>query len=264
MDGCDKTCQGEAGFVCSGGSVFTKDSCLPVCGDGLRVGTTTGYSVPSAIEETCDVGQYNPQLKPGCSRSCKTLPGWSCSYNLYLRYDECSPVCGDGKITGSEECDDANLQDGDGCTQTCLVEALYECSRKLVSDVAYPGQQFNQTDSCKIACGDGLLESGGEECDDGNIFSGDGCTGDCKTERGFLCSGGTVTSSSKCAPRCGDGYQVWGESCDDGNAQSGDGCSGSCQVGRDRVAHTSHHGQPRSRTSSELILCPSRCVTSVR
>ena len=31
-------------------------------------------------------------------------------------------------------------------------------------------------------CGDGVPDEG-EECDDGNVFTGDGCSGDCKTER---------------------------------------------------------------------------------
>ncbi|RMD84593.1 MAG: DUF4215 domain-containing protein [Candidatus Dadabacteria bacterium] len=32
------------------------------------------------------------------------------------------PVCGDGRIGGTEECDDGNLVDGDGCSSTCLIE----------------------------------------------------------------------------------------------------------------------------------------------
>lgn len=36
-------------------------------------------------------------------------------------------VCGDGKRAGSEECDDGNLEDGDGCSQQCTVEANFHC-----------------------------------------------------------------------------------------------------------------------------------------
>eukprot|EP00300_Choanocystis_sp_HF-7_P016919 c19573_g1_i1.p1 GENE.c19573_g1_i1~~c19573_g1_i1.p1 ORF type:complete len:894 (+),score=237.43 c19573_g1_i1:2-2683(+) len=35
-------------------------------------------------------------------------------------------------------------------------------------------------------CGNGILDSG-EECDDANIFSNDGCSGICKIEQGFFC-----------------------------------------------------------------------------
>ena len=31
-------------------------------------------------------------------------------------------VCGDGKITGNEACDDGNTADGDGCSAKCEVE----------------------------------------------------------------------------------------------------------------------------------------------
>jgi cysteine-rich repeat protein len=33
----------------------------------------------------------------------------------------CFPECGDGKIKGSETCDDKNLDDGDGCSAKCTV-----------------------------------------------------------------------------------------------------------------------------------------------
>ena len=31
-------------------------------------------------------------------------------------------VCGDGNQEGTEECDDGNLVDGDGCDSNCVVE----------------------------------------------------------------------------------------------------------------------------------------------
>jgi len=36
-------------------------------------------------------------------------------------------VCGDGKVMSSEECDDGNLVDGDGCSSTCQIEPLFGC-----------------------------------------------------------------------------------------------------------------------------------------
>ncbi len=66
-------------------------------------------------------------------------------------------------------------------------------------------------------CGDGVLDTG-EQCDDGNTASGDGCSSVCKLESS---SGGV----------CGDGtIQVATEQCDDGNTVSGDGCSATCQT----------------------------------
>ncbi len=62
-------------------------------------------------------------------------------------------------------------------------------------------------------CGDGLLSSG-EECDDGNTNSGDGCSADCVVEF------------------CGDGIAQGGlnEECDDGNTIPGDGCDDQCKI----------------------------------
>ncbi len=36
-------------------------------------------------------------------------------------------VCGNGMLEMSEECDDANMQDGDGCSSSCLVEPGATC-----------------------------------------------------------------------------------------------------------------------------------------
>jgi cysteine-rich repeat protein len=59
-------------------------------------------------------------------------------------------------------------------------------------------------------CGNGRLEAG-EQCDDGNLTPGDGCSADCVRD-----------------PYCGDGALGAGEAGDDGNNLSGDGCRGDC------------------------------------
>jgi cysteine-rich repeat protein len=64
-------------------------------------------------------------------------------------------------------------------------------------------------------CGDGITEPG-EQCDDGNTLSCDGCSASCRTEVGFVCGDGLVNA-------------VCGEQCDDGNVVGGDGCSATCQ-----------------------------------
>ena len=69
-----------------------------------------------------------------------------------------------------------------------------------LNDAVYPRVAF---------CGDGVVDTG-EQCDDGNRESCDGCDRDCST------------------PRCGNGAACSAESCDDGNAVSGDGCDAVC------------------------------------
>jgi cysteine-rich repeat protein len=64
---------------------------------------------------------------------------------------------------------------------------------------------------CRIqVCGNGRLEDG-EECDDDNVASGDGCSQACEVEE------------------CGNGRTDFAEECDDGNRNDGDGCSPTCQ-----------------------------------
>jgi len=88
----------------------------------------------------------------------------------------------------------------------------------------------------------------GEQCDDGNASSGDGCDSACQQEVGWVCG----ELGSPChRPVCGDGIQdgwfipgagpvegsgggnggtYYWEQCDDGNANPGDGCSSTCTI----------------------------------
>ena len=66
-----------------------------------------------------------------------------------------------GSIRGLESwqvCDDGNTNNNDGCTNSCKVQAGYVCNRR-----------YNSFDSCKkVVCGNKVIESPVEECDDGN------------------------------------------------------------------------------------------------
>jgi len=79
-------------------------------------------------------------------------------------------------------------------------------------------------------CGNKLLETG-EECDDGNLLSGDGCSSGCNVETIFECSKNKYEFST-CVPACGDGIKKSskGEGCDDGNNINFDGCSSTCTL----------------------------------
>ena len=60
-------------------------------------------------------------------------------------------LCGNGVVNSTENCDDGNVVDGDGCTHLCL----------------------------KNVCGDGIVWPGKEQCDDGNKDDADSCSNAC-------------------------------------------------------------------------------------
>lgn len=45
-------------------------------------------------------------------------------------FGRCTEVCGDGVTMGMLECDDGNLEDGDGCSSKCTVEYGWKCTIK--------------------------------------------------------------------------------------------------------------------------------------
>jgi cysteine-rich repeat protein len=76
-------------------------------------------------------------------------------------------------------------------------------------------------------CGNGVVDFG-EQCDDGNNRSGDGCSSLCQVECTEWCGCGTNTCIISTV--CGDGNLSPDEACDDGNIMGGDGCSANCET----------------------------------
>lgn len=106
-------------------------------------------------------------------------------------------TCGNGKLEGTEECDDGNFVGADGCENTCdfTCEAASDCD---------DGDPCTGTESCGADhdCAPGTPLAEGTDCGNGQV-----------------CVNGNCVS-----PQCGDGQKQSGEECDDGNAVSGDGC----------------------------------------
>jgi cysteine-rich repeat protein len=161
-------------------------------------------------------------------------------------------VCGDGIVDSNEDCDDGDNDNGDGCSSTCAVETGWTCP---------------SGSNCNAVCGDGVIISGIEACDNGgsntcdcpwnasettcNVccactvqtsptrFCGDGVLQsndeECDSGDSTHGAGNSDTTPDACRtncsnPKCGDGVTdtAAGETCDDGNLVSGDGCSPIC------------------------------------
>jgi cysteine-rich repeat protein len=133
--------------------------------------------------------------------------------------------CGNGTLETTEECDDGNTANGDGCSSTCTEEPVEECGNGILeageqcddgnvaNNDGCDSQCQNET-SVTEECGNGILEAG-EQCDDGNVANNDGCDSQCQNEA-------SVTEE------CGNGILEAGEQCDDGNTVDNDGCDQFC------------------------------------
>jgi len=150
------------------------------------------------------------------------------------------------------------------------------CSNFSVGDYVNTCQVINNLEvqiinTCQTQpnnnCGNGLVDNG-EQCDDGNKLSGDGCSSLCQSEITAYCGDGRIQKpnsfgldeecenmppnnldgdgcSSQCLNEsvavCSDGIlqqpndNNFNEQCDDGNKVSGDGCNNLCQIERDTL-----------------------------
>jgi fibro-slime domain-containing protein len=194
-DGCSGDCLTvETGFRCP----VPGKPCIPICGDGVIEGT-----------EACDDG--NTTAGDGCSPTCQVEPASSCPKTASgaPAAGMCTTAtCGNGVVETGESCDCGNDPtkvpsgctginglfngDGTGCSKTCTKEPI--CRAAVASCTAGTA---GTTQACSTVCGNGNVEAG-EDCDDGNTVSGDGCSSTCKTEAGFTCKNVPIADTSDC------------------------------------------------------------------
>ena len=157
---------------------------------------------------------------------------------------------------------DTTTCDGAG---TCAGSSTDTTADETISFMAAPGENFavyydrytagpgtttfSLTVTCAtVSCGDGVVATGFEECDDGNTTAGDGCDASCALETGWSCAG----APSVCALDCGNAVIDPIEDCDDGNVVAGDGCSDTCV------------GESGFSCSGEPSVCVSLCGDGTR
>lgn len=196
-------------------------SCVGACG-------SSGGAETRTVVTTCIQGQCGGTLCPTTPApydeiigSCTTAPCPVCTNCTPLQacYNSLCHCVGDCNLNGIYDTTDL----------TILVQMIYgqlplsACPTiDMNQNGTVEGNEVttlinvinNGCDGNGPVCGNGIYQPG-EECDDGNITSGDGCSSNCKNE--FYCGNGVVDSAS-------------GEECDDGNLTSGDGCSSSCKI----------------------------------
>jgi len=109
----------------------------------------------------------------------------------------CEARCGDGVVTGAEECDDGPMNDDNlygGCTTKCqfgpfcgdgMKNGMEQCDMGRGNVTLY-GARDGCTTACNFPhfCGDAIVDTvGGEQCDQGDMLNGkpnSACDSDCK------------------------------------------------------------------------------------
>ncbi len=205
-----------------------------VCGDARVDKFTDDQKASDAtlLDEECDDG--NTIDTDTCTQQCKLA------------------ACGDGFVQAgnNEQCDDKDYLAPDACPTACKSSERCEAATKKCVTLSSDKSKAVDTDGCTPACqlniiGDGYLNKGVEECDDGNNSDNDACLvtallatcGDGFLQTGVEeCDDGNDVNVDNCTTSCkkaacGDGY-VWGgfEQCDDGNTSDDDGCPSTCKL----------------------------------
>jgi cysteine-rich repeat protein len=155
-------------------------------GDGVSFGDWPSAYYQSGWN-TITVVSYNAPRDPGTLNNPDGL-----RVSVQSGVSTCEQTCGNGTLDAGEQCEDSNTVDGDGCSHYCVVEELCDgIDQNLdgLADDGFPDSDGDGTADCMETpgCGDGVWESSDEECDDGDVIDGDGCSADCRIEEGYTC-----------------------------------------------------------------------------
>ncbi|HEY4014849.1 MAG TPA: DUF4215 domain-containing protein [Polyangiaceae bacterium] len=203
-----------------------------------------------------DGGWYSIDLFQAEAHVCRSTYALTLS-NFAHVVTQCQTVCGDGIVAGNEQCDPGPSQNDAGVADGSAPESG-------AADAGPFGVYGGCNPNCTLGpyCGDGVVQSPPEQCDDGlNLATYGGTTQQCGPGCKWApyCGDGIVSNGEQCdegasnvplanapygpgicttactiAPHCGDGIVQGGEGeqCDDGpnNGSSGSPCDASCHL----------------------------------
>ncbi|RJQ30409.1 DUF4215 domain-containing protein [Candidatus Parcubacteria bacterium] len=169
------------------------------------------------------------------------------------RWPDCASACLNAETGAafSRALDLATVISGNLGLYTCFGDSSCSdlSSPVSITEPVYFESQYN-------TCGDAVLDMY-EECDDGNIISGDGCSDNCLNE-------GSIYTCGSDGDRDGSLTDIF-EDCDDGNRVSGDGCSSLClNEGADSAGSGGSCGNgsldPGEECETGELNCTTRCL----
>ncbi len=195
-DGCDTNC---------------KFSCVST--DSTR--NCSALQTPCETPITCNDGTHV------CSTPTQKPDDTLCGAHNYCKAGVCTAAaCGNGKVEPTEQCDDGNQTNGDGCDNDCAYSCVtpatdcgaapaceketctlaHTCSAvadQTKDDAACGTGRVCSAGNCINSCGNGIVDAAdGEQCDDGNTVNGDGCNNNCL----YSCSNPTTDCTGTPAP----------------------------------------------------------------
>ncbi|CAD8059012.1 unnamed protein product [Paramecium sonneborni] len=246
---CTKCIKGEC-FECATKGWYIDPTitpwlCKEKCGDLIVIGNEQCDDANLIDTDGCKDCKYYCRI--GCS---------SCNYNsqtclscelpgFFPQLYYCKNICGDGLIVidpsgiNSEQCDDGNTINNDGCSSTCQFQCqpstiCLNCVNQRCRECAL-GYYLSSDQICKPICGDSQLVID-EICEITQSLPYKGCQNcqaKCQTScqtcniKGLGCNEckkGYKQIDYLCYSLCGDKIVTDDEQCDDGNLIYGDGC----------------------------------------
>jgi MYXO-CTERM domain-containing protein len=221
----DNTLNVTAGEACDDGNTSNDDACPSGMGGGCQPASCGDGFVYTGMEDCDDGGEST-----ACDADCTDAVCGDATFNP----------------TSGEECDDGNMLDNDVCVGMCALAFCGDGFLFTTIEECDDGGETATCDAdCTPAlCGDGAVNAAaGETCDDGNDNALDDCpdgpTGTCLAAAcgdGFVqtgveeCDDGPMNSDTEpdacrtwCGPpQCGDGVVDMDEECDQGNDNGAD------------------------------------------
>ncbi len=158
--------------------MYASKSCGPLCSGPAFTAIVNGQHyrhkdpTPSALSSCYNVRTSGVSDTPDCDERCETPS------DDFDPAHTCTATCESDNDICSTNCDDAHPCTDDYC------DPSMGCRHQLAAACFVPLVHLFEDDEC----GNGVTDAG-EQCDDGNLVSGDGCSATCRVESCFDCAG---------------------------------------------------------------------------